>query len=305
MAHHVAVAQIRPRKAHYEANLARVGDVFEQVACMDPRPDVLVLPETVLSGYFLEGGVREIARDRRTVFADLLRTFRERVPADAAPLDLVVGFYELADGNVHNAGLYATLTANDDGPVQAGVAHVHRKLFLPTYGVFDENRFVARGRTIDAFDTRLGRSAILICEDIWHSMTSAIAALKGAQTLYVISASPGREFGGEDLGSLERWRLLLPGIASEHGMFLVYAGLVGFEGGKGLSGSSCVVDPWGTMIVSAPALGECVVTAHVDEADIAIARTETPLLADLESALPDLALEIEAIARAPHLRGVR
>ena len=301
MERHIAIAQIRPRKADYEANLARIGDLFEQVTRMTPPPDVLVLPETALSGYFLEGGVREIARSRHVVFADLQRTYRRRAPAGAAPLDVLVGFYEMDEGKCYNSGLYATLTVGDVGSVEAGVLHVHHKMFLPTYGVFDENRFVSKGRTIDVFDTRFGRASILICEDVWHSMTSAVAALKGAQTLYVISASPGREFAGQNVGSLERWRLLLPGIASEHGLFVVYAGLVGFEGGKGFTGTSCVVSPWGEMVVSGPPLEECVVTACIDDDDVAIARTETPLISDLEAALPDLALELEAIARAPHV----
>src|SRR5439155_811777 len=76
-----------------------------------------------------------------------------------------------------------------------GVKHVHRKVFLPTYGVFDEERFVERGHEVRAFDTRFGRAAILICEDAWHSLTATIAALDGAQLLILPSASPARGTG--------------------------------------------------------------------------------------------------------------
>lgn len=300
MRFHVVAAQIKPKKADYAHNLARIGEVFAQLDVMEPRPDVLVLPETVLSGYFLEGGVREVARSREALFADLLRLYRERTQTPGATLDIALGFYELAEGKYYNASLYATLTREDGGAVEAGIRHVHRKFFLPTYGVFDEKRFVARGRTIDAFDTRFGRAALLICEDIWHSITATIAALEGAQVIYVSSASPGREFGGKRIGNLERYRLLLPGIASEHSVFVVYAGLVGFEGGKGFTGTSCVVDPWGRVLVEGPTTEECLVRASIDLDDVATARAGSPLLADLESALPDLALELDAIARKPH-----
>ena len=115
--------------------------------------------------------------------------------------------------------------------VEPGARHVHHKFFLPTYGVFDEKRFVARGRTIDAFDTRFGRAAVLICEDVWHSISACVAALKGAQLVFVLSASPGRGFSGTEIGNIARWQFLLPGVAAEHSVFVVFSGLVGFEGG--------------------------------------------------------------------------
>ena len=297
----IAAAQIKPKKGDYEYNLNRIGELFEQIDGADPRPTVLALPETVLTGYFLEGGVREDSVTREQLFADLLRLYREKTATPGATLDVVLGFYELHEGKYYNAGIYATLTQNDSGLVQAGIVHVHHKFFLPTYGVFDEKRFVSRGRSVDAFETRFGRAAILICEDVWHSLTATIAALKGAQVLYVISASPGRDFGGQEVGNLARWKHLLPGVADEHNVWVVYAGLVGFEGGKGFTGSSCVVDPWGRTVAEGPVLDECVVTCSIDLDDVATARASSPLLADLEAVLPDLALEMEARARKPHV----
>lgn len=296
----VAAAQLKPKKGEYEFNLGRIGEVFTQIDTMNPRPQLLVLPETVLTGYFVEGAVREDSVTREQLFSDLLRMYRSQTTTSGATLDIVLGFYELRDGKYYNAGLYATLTQSDDGPVEAGIVHVHHKFFLPTYGVFDEKRFVARGRSVDAFDTRFGRAAILICEDVWHSVTATIAALKGAQIIYVISASPGREFGGQEVGNLARWKHLLPGVADEHNVWVVYAGLVGFEGGKGFTGSSCIVDPWGRTIAEGTVLDECIVTAQIDLDDVATARAASPLLADLEAVLPDLALEMEALARSPH-----
>lgn len=302
MPFHAVIGQFKPRKADYGRNLERVGEVFAQVSSMEPTPDVLVLPETALSGYFLEGGVREVARSAEEVFADLQRVYREQGGKPGSVLDVVTGFYELHEGKYYNAALYATLTGSDDTPAKAGLKHVHRKFFLPTYGVFDEKRFVARGRSIQAFNTRLGRAAILICEDVWHSVASMLAALQGAQVVYVLSASPGRGFGGEQVGNLERWKLLLPGVAAEHSVFVVYAGLVGFEGGKGFTGSSSVVDPWGRVRVTGSVTEECLVRDTIDLDDVAIARAGSPLLSDLEEALPAVLLEMEAIARRPHVR---
>lgn len=103
-------------------------------------------------------------------------------------LDVVVGFYERDEGAYYNSAAYLELPHR--------VVHVHRKVFLPTYGVFDEERYLARGRRVEAFRTRFGRAALLICEDFWHSITATIAALDGAEVIYVPSASPARGFQG-------------------------------------------------------------------------------------------------------------
>ena len=141
---------------------------------------------------------------------------------------------------------------------------------------------------------------MLICEDAWHSISATLAALRGAQVIYVVSASPGRDFGGTHVGNVARWNVLLPGIADEHNVWVVYAGLVGFEGGKGFTGSSQVIDPWGNVLVLGSAIDECLLRAVVDSEDVATARAASPLLADLEAALGDITLELEQIARNPH-----
>lgn len=295
----LAVAQLKPRKRDYQANLEAVGDVISQLEAENDMPDLLLLPETILTGYFLEGGVQEVARPAEEVYQDLLTTFRQRVTRHDAVLDVALGFYERANGQLFNSALYATLTGDDDGPQPARLVHVHRKFFLPTYGVFDEKRFVSRGRVFRAFDTRLGRLGILICEDAWHSVSGTLMALQGASVILILSASPGREFGGKTIGNLERWDVLVKGIAEEHGIFVAYAGLVGFEGGKGFTGSSRIVDPWGRTLVRAPVTEECIIRADISMDDVTVARAATPLLADLESSLGDIAAHFEVLARMP------
>ena len=168
---HLAVAQFHPRKGDYAGNLARLGTLMAQVDARDPRPDVLCLPESALTGYFLEGGVREHAVTAGTLARDLQAAYRAAVPG-ASLLDVMTGFYEQWNGQLYNSAMYVTLGGAD--PV---VRHVHRKMFLPTYGLFDEERFVERGREIRAFDTSWGRAAMLVCEDAWHSLTATVAAL--------------------------------------------------------------------------------------------------------------------------------
>src|SRR6266498_1231275 len=280
----LAISQFRPAKGEYDANVARIGAVITQAAQLDPKPDLVVFPETATSGYFVEGGVKELAVTAGTLARDLAAAYQG--PA----IDVAVGFYERFQNHIHNSALYVTL-----GAKKPEVRHVHRKVFLPTYGMFDEERFVDRGQEgVRAFDTGWGgRAAILICEDAWHSLAGTIAALEGAQLLIVPSASPGRGSGAADDGSplphsVVRWERIVRGIAEEHGVFVALANLVGFEGGKGFPGASAVIDPTGRIIARGPLFEEALLTADIDLDALTTARSDSPLLADLQSALPVL-----------------
>jgi predicted amidohydrolase len=131
--------------------------------------------------------------------------------------------------------------------------------------------------------------AMLVCEDVWHAIVPTIAALKGARALIVPSASPARGLDGDgELESVRRWEELLRAYAAEHGVFIFYAGLAGFEGGKGMTGSSRIVGPRGETLAAAPALGACILRAEIDFGEVDIARANLPLLGDLNAVLPDL-----------------
>ncbi|MGH7536953.1 MAG: nitrilase-related carbon-nitrogen hydrolase, partial [Gemmatimonadales bacterium] len=280
----LAIAQLRPRKGAYDENLCRLGTIFREVGGWAEPPELVVAPETALTGYFLEGGVRDLAISADRLFHDLAGQHRD---AKAPPLDLAIGFYEVHQNRLYNSGLYATL-----GGPEAGIRHVHRKVFLPTYGVFDEERFVEAGRSVEAFDTSWGRAAILICEDAWHSFTPMLAALDGAQVVLIPSASPARGVAADDNDgrptSLGRWSRIVQDIAGEHGVFVALSQLVGFEGGKAFPGGSVVASPRGELLAQGPLFEEAVIPAVLDFEEITRARAELPLLADLEMRLPHL-----------------
>ena len=90
------------------------------------------------------------------------------------------------------------------------------------------------------------------------------------------------------LESVAHWRAMMTTFASEHGVYVLYAGLTGFEGGKGMSGSSCIVSPQGEVLAATDELSVTVLRAVLDPAEIDLARATMPLLGDLGSVLPDL-----------------
>ena len=290
----LAIAQLRPHKGSYEENLCRLGAYFREAGGWAEPPDLVLAPEAALTGYFLEGGVRDLAVPAERLFDDLTRQHRD---AKAPPLDVALGFYELHRNRLYNSALYARL-----GDSEAGIRHVHRKVFLPTYGVFDEERFVEAGRSVQAFDTSWGRAAILICEDAWHSFTPMLAALDGAQLILVPSASPARgpvpsEDGAGRPASLARWSRIVQDIAGEHGVFVALAQLVGFEGGKAFPGGSIVATPRGEVTAQGPIFEEALLPAQLDLDEITRARADLPLLADLEMRLPHLLGSLHAARR--------
>jgi NAD+ synthetase len=294
---HLAIVQFKPRKGDYAGNLAHLGEIFAQLDALNPRPQVAFLPETAVSGYFLEGGVRDHAVTAGTLVRDLDEIYRAAVPSHA-PMDVGLGFYEVWNNSIYNSALYVTL--GGESPV---VRHVHRKVFLPTYGLFDEERFVDRGFEIRAFDTSWGRAAMLVCEDAWHSLSGTIAALDGAQVIFVASASPARGVvprtdDRPGPGTLERWERLTRDIASEHGVFVALVQLVGTEGGKTFAGGSMVTGPRGDVKLRAPLWEEAIITATLDTSDLTRARVELPLLTDLQTMLPHMVRTIGKIQRS-------
>jgi N-carbamoylputrescine amidase len=281
----VAIVQTKPDKGEYRANLRSAGEAFAQLAA-DP-PNLVVLPEASMTGYFLEGAVYELAVAAQAFARDLAATWREASGGQTA--DLVAGFFENADGTYYNSAAYVHVE-----PRGERIVHVHRKMFLPTYGVFDEERFLSRGRRLGVFETEFGAMALLVCEDACHAITATLAAVKGARVLIVPSASPGRGIEAEgELASITQWRDTLRLAAIEHGIFVIYAGLTGFEGGKGMTGSSFVADPRGKILVQAPATEACIVRADLDLREIDRARATLPLLGYLAAVLPDLLLDPE------------
>jgi NAD+ synthase (glutamine-hydrolysing) len=290
---HLALAQFKPRKGDYRGNLARLRSVFAQVDRLEPRPMVLALSESALTGYFLEGGVRDNAVTAGTLARDLDAAFRASA-ASVRPLDVVIGFYEIWNNKLYNSAMYVTLGDGDPR-----IHHVHRKVFLPTYGLFDEERFVERGREVRAFDTPWGRAALLVCEDAWHSMTATIAALDGAQIIFICSAPPARgPWPKEDVipgpASVSRWDRLVREIADEHGVYVTLTNLVGSEGGKLFPGGSFVAGPKGEVRGRAPLWNDAILSITVDLADITRARADMPLIADLETMIPHLRVSLDA-----------
>jgi NAD+ synthase (glutamine-hydrolysing) len=289
----VGLVQFRPRKGRVDENLRRIAAEIEAGA---PQSDLLVFPETAVSGYFVEGGIQEVALPAGEVVRRL------GAPPQEAP-DVVLGFYEAAGGGCYNSALWLT-----PGPESWEIVHLHRKVFLPTYRIFDEARFASPGTRVQAFDTRFGRMGILICEELFHSLVPSILALDGAGLLATVAAPPGRDFrpGDGRPANLGAWDVAARAVTQEHGIHLVLSHLVGTEGGKIFPGGSSFYLPGGEIGPRGPLFEEARVMAELDGARIRRARSRGDLLADLRVMLPhllDSLLDAEGAGRGPDPSG--
>jgi predicted amidohydrolase len=270
----LAVAQIAPVLGDVDRNLA----LHEKVAreAISQSVNLLVFPELSLTGYFLKDQVPSVALRGGAPALEPLRGLSHRVA-------MVVGFVEEAPGHrFHNAAAYL-----EGGEVR----HIHRKVYLPTYGIFDEQRYLAAGSHIRAFDTALGRMAILICEDLWHPSAAGIAAWDGAEVILCPSASPGRGLGqAEPFQNTGTWERVIRAYGDLFTCFLVYANRVGYEDGACFWGGSEVVGPAGHSLAKARYLEEALLVAELEAGGLRRARIANPLLRDerLELTLREL-----------------
>jgi len=279
----IALAQISPRLGDLDANLRKHLDVVDRARSRGAH--IVCFPELSLTGYYLRDltatvGVRPSVDD--PIFGQLLAAARD--------IDVIVGFVEETPRYLyHNSAAY----------LSAGrVLHIHRKVYLPTYGMFDEQRFLATGDEVRSFDTPHGRMAILICEDLWHLSLPYLAWLDGADYVVGLVASPGRgaRESSERLASAEVWDMLGRALAQFLTSYVVFVNRVGYEDGVGFFGGSLAVAPSGHAVARAADLVEDLVVVDLDPARLRRERIKYPLLRDER---PELTLrELQRITQA-------
>jgi predicted amidohydrolase len=267
----LALAQISTHLGDVPANLQKHLDLIQQAKAQGA--DLLVFPELSLTGYVLQDLVASVAHrpnDEDPVFRPLLEASRD--------LDLVVGFVD----EDHRHRFYIASAYLSAGRV----LHVHHKVYLPTYGLFDEGRFFAWGDSIQAFDSRFGRVGMLICEDFWHASPPYLLWLDGADIFLFSSASPGRGLNDREKLESARWvERVTKAYASMFTSFVAHANRVGFEDGLNFWGGATVFDPDGEELAHGPYFQEALTFAELDLNQLRRTRARLPLLRDERTGL--------------------
>jgi len=267
----IALAQINTVLGNVQRNLEKHIATIHQAQASGA--ELLIFPELSLTGYVLQDLVPTVAcrpHPDDPVFRPLLQASHK--------LDMVVGFVEEDSRNrFYISSAYLS---------RGEVLHVHHKVYLPTYGLFDESRFFAWGDAVEAFDTRFGRAGMLICEDFWHASPPYLLWLDGADLLLFSSASPGRGLNTSPMLESARWvNHILRAYASLYTSFVVHTNRVGYEDGLHFWGGSAVFDPNGELAGQGPFHEEALTQVEIDLNQLHRTRARLPLLRDERTAL--------------------
>lgn len=262
----IALAQSKPALGNVAANLA--AHLAWVAEARQAGAQVIVFPELSLTGYYLQDLVHDVAMPA-TPEAPALAALL----AASAEIDIVCGFVE-RDARERLFIASAWLSAGR-------IVHVHRKVYPVTYGMFDDARFVGAGQQVRAFDTRLGRVGLFVCEDGWHLPVPYLLWQDGADLLFWVNASPGR--GLDEPGRLgsQHWAETLVGAYA--GLLttpLVFVNRVGYEDGASFWGGSMLADANGAIVARAPTFDEALTFVQLDSAETRRARARLPLLRD-------------------------
>lgn len=265
----IALAQINTRLGDVAANLEKHLAIAREAR----GADLLIFPELSLTGYVLQDLTSSVAHHPISddpIFKPLLEASQD--------LDIIAGFVD----EDHRHRFYIASAYLSQGQV----IHVHHKVYLPTYGLFDEGRFFAWGDAVRAFNTRFGRLGILICEDFWHASPAYLLWLDGADVMVFTSASPGRGLNTEPQLESARWvEHINRAYASLFTDFVIHVNRVGYEDGLNFWGGSTVFDPSGELLVKAPYHQEALTSVEIDLNQLHRTRAMLPLLRDERTGL--------------------
>jgi len=260
----IALAQINPKLGDMKSNLDKHLDFIQKAK--KEKAELVVFPELSLTGYALKDAVYDVAMQ---IDDDFLKPIYE------ASKDIAVSFgiVELTNNlQAKNTQLFL-----ENGKL----ASKHRKVYLPTYGVFEEKRYFSSGDRFQAFDTNLGRFGMLICEDMWHFSSTMILAQDDASVMLCSSAGLLRSMQAKGKpDNIQVWENLNKSSAHSYTSYFVFCNRVGMEDGLIFWGGSEIVDPSGKVVIKAPYFEETLIIGEINRKSLKHARIHTTLLSD-------------------------
>jgi predicted amidohydrolase len=263
----IALAQIAPHLGNVRKNLDLHLQTIERAR--KEKAELLVFPELSLTGYSLRDLVETVALDPEK--SREIRTLQSL----SREIALVFGFVE---ESAREKGLFYNVAAF----CQKGkILHLHRKVFLPTYGLFEELRFFAQGRNFGAFETSWGKAGLLICRDFLHFNSSYLLFAGGAEMIIVPSAAPGRGLTAPNgFASSRMWELMGEAMGRFAQAFVMYCNRVGHEDGVAFAGGSFIYDPMGTCLGRAAYFDRDFLVRDIDPSAVRKARKNWPFKRD-------------------------
>jgi len=256
----IALAQIAPHLGDIEKNLELHLEILDKAR--REKADLVIFPELSLTGYTLKDLVADVALDPK---AD--RRLK-KIKAASRGISVVLGFIEESPAE---RGIFYNSAAFITG---SEIRHIHRKVYLPTNGLFEEGKFWAAGRSFKVFEAPFGKAGLMVCRDFLHYGAGYVLYAAGADMIIVISAAPGRGVSGQEaFETSHMWELMGEALSYFSTAFVVYVNRVGFEDGVSFAGGSFIYGPGGRLLAQAVYLDPQLLLQHVDMTAVREART--------------------------------
>ncbi|MFB0564661.1 MAG: nitrilase-related carbon-nitrogen hydrolase [Candidatus Aminicenantaceae bacterium] len=253
----IAIVQISPFLGDIKKNFELHLEYTEKAK--KKKADLVIFPELSLTGYTLKDIVEEVALipEKDRYFKELKTLSRE--------ISIIFGFVEEKEnGLFFNSAAFLS---------KGKVIHIHRKVFLPTYGMFEEGKFFAQGKNFKTFDTPFGKTGMMICRDFLSYGACYLLFAGDSEIIIIISAAPGRGVTGKEAYETSRmWELMGEAISRFSTAFVIYCNRVGFEDGKAFAGGSYIYNPWGKLSAKASYLDKDFLFQEIDLDEIRRAR---------------------------------
>lgn len=269
----IAIAQTSPHLGDIQKNFKRHLHFIEKAK--KKKADLIIFPELSLTGYTLKDLVPDVAIHPEN--SELFHQFNEM----SREISIVLGFVEEKEkGLYYNSSAFLS---------KGKILHIHRKVFLPTYGMFEEGKFYAQGKNFHSFPTPWGKAGMMICYDFLHFGSSYLLFAGGSEIIIVLSAAPGRGISGKDVyETTHMWELMGEAVSRFSTSFLIYCNRAGFEDGVSFAGGSFVYSPAGQLIAKASYVDEDFLIQEIDLNEIRNISKKTPYKRDEK---PEVILE--------------
>jgi predicted amidohydrolase len=266
----IALAQVSCQLHDKEANLKHMRMIVKRT-----KGKIVIFPELGLTGYMPRD---DLFIHAETIVGPSIKSIAKL--ARETKKDVVFGVPikdDRVSGLVYNSCILASGT---------GQIFRYDKVYLPTFGPFEERVFFAQGKKAVVAEGMHAKLGLMICYDIFFPELAKLETMLGAQILVDISASPTT--------SRPSFEKVLPARAVENGAFVAYSNMVGVHGSLVFSGASTLYSPRGEVLAEAKHLDEEVVEHEIDLADIEVARRFRPLTRDTR---PEILEEMVSVLR--------
>jgi NAD+ synthase (glutamine-hydrolysing) len=278
----VALAQINPTVGDLAGNSEKIREWLERAKAAGA--DLVAFPELALTGYPPEDLLL-----KPSFIRDNLRVLGELV-AETKGIAAVIGFVDL-EGDIYNAAALA-----HDGHLHG----VYHKVYLPNYGVFDEERYFQRGRRCPIFELDGVRVGLTICEDMWYpSGPVSLQAQHGAELLVNINGSPFHA------GKQRSRSTMVATRAMDSRAFVAWVNMVGGQDELIFDGNSAVFTPDGDVLAQAPSFEEHLLVADVDVGSVFGERLHDTRLRQEAQHTVSLDLQVTEVTIDEHVRPPR